>query len=119
MATNYHLLIYDLVSYKNELYRVPEPKFQPLIAELMKFSVIPESNNENLPSHKTLGATLNYNLPKISKLVKELQTELTLDFGNIPLKINKVIHVVHIHYSYGEVQQMSKEIRKRVQSESV
>jgi hypothetical protein len=118
MATNYYRLIFDLVSYKEELYRITAPKFQPLIAELKKFEIIPDIDNENLPSNKSLAAALNYKLPRMGLLIRDLHKRLIEDFMCKPLKIKDVVHVIHIQFSSRELNQMDKKVRLQFEKES-
>lgn len=117
MATKYWRIIHDLVSYKQELHRITDAKFQPLIIEIKKYEIVPESDDENLPSHKDLATVLNYSIPKISKLLKELLNKLIYDFRRNPLKIKEVTHIIHIDYSYEEQNRIDKQRKERIYSE--
>ena len=51
---NYYWLIYYLILLKNEFYRIEKNKYNALITELSKYTVLEDSDNDHLPSHKDL-----------------------------------------------------------------
>lgn len=69
---NYYRIIHSLVSLKEYLLKIESEKYKPLVDELMKYDIDPESDNDHLPSNKNLAEVLNFSQAKTNKLLKDL-----------------------------------------------
>jgi hypothetical protein len=118
MAANYYRIIRHLIHFKNEFSRIKQEKFKGLIDELNKYEIDPYSDNEQLPNHKTLAVTLNYNQTKMNGLIKNLLSELISSLSEPPVQIRKVIHRVYIHVPYDELHKLDKERVKDINQQS-
>jgi|WetSurMetagenome_2_1015567.scaffolds.fasta_scaffold59854_4 hypothetical protein len=99
---NYYRIIRQLVFLKDEFYRLEQEKYQDLINELSKYHIDPDSDNEHLPSHKTLAKDLNYSQTKMNRLIKDFHLALVTSFNDPPLIVNQYVHYVHIALPYDE-----------------
>ena len=112
MAAHYYKIIYNLLSLKNELYRIKEAKFAELINELRKHQIQRTEDDERIPSLVDLERNLGYKRAKISKLIKELNYELILSLaGDPPVIINRVVHHICIHEPTEELWHLSRKKR--------
>jgi predicted RND superfamily exporter protein len=116
MGANYFTIIHNLITLKNELYRVENPKFTELINELKLNEVSKGEDVEDLtPNVDLLAQNLGYKKPKLTKLIKELNYELIRSFAlDPPLQIKKVIHHIFIQKSDEELWQMPRTKREQM-----
>jgi len=109
---NYYRSIYYLILLKNEFYRIEKNKYKALIAELSKYTVLEDSDNDHLPSHKDLSKVLKYTQARTNKLLKDLHWALISDFTHKLLKIKECVHQIHIQFSYEEQNGKDKKRRE-------
>lgn len=116
--TNYYMLIYNLIRFKDEFHRITDKKFQPIISELSKYAIINDDYEEEFPDNKKLAVILSISQPKMNKLLKELYDELTYTFTRQPLIIKKSVCQIHIHLSDQEVEGMDRKRKEYFSNKS-
>jgi hypothetical protein len=116
--TNYYILIYNLIKFKDEFYRITDLKYQPLINELSKYNILGDDYDEKFPDNKKLATILPYSQPKMNKLLKEFYDELMYAFAEQPLIIKKSVCQIHIHLSYKEEEAMDRKRKEYFHNKS-
>jgi hypothetical protein len=109
MGANYYTIIKNLITLKNELYRVEDSKFASLINELKQYQIKRNEDDIQIPSLADLEQKLGYKRPRISSLIKGLNYELIRSLGaDPPIQIKQVVHHICIRQSSEETWHMPR-----------
>jgi hypothetical protein len=115
---NYYILVYNLIRFKEEFYRISDKKYQPIINELANYAIISNDYEEEFPNNKELAVKLSFSQPKMNRLLKELYDELISTFSRQPLKIRKSLCQIYIHFSFEEEEAMDRKRREYFSNKS-
>lgn len=93
---SYPLIIYNLVSLKNQFQYISDEKFQIVIKELSDYQIYPNSDNDHLPDHVQLAEKLGNKQAKMNQMLRDLLKKVLDDTNEHPFVINNLVHLIQI-----------------------
>lgn len=93
---SYRIIIFNLVSLKNQFQFIKDEKFQVVIKELSDFHIDHNSDNDHLRDHVQLAEKLGYKQGKMNQILKDLLKRVLEDFNERPLVVNNLVHIIQI-----------------------
>lgn len=93
---SYPLIIYNLISLKNQFQYILDEKFKIVIKELFDYQIYPNSDNDHIPDHVQLAEKLGYKQAKMNQILKDLLNRVLDDFNEHPLVVNNLVHIIQI-----------------------
>lgn len=94
--TNYYTLIHHLILHKEEFGRLKKTKYQDILQELSRYTLEPNSDNEDVPDHMMFAKALGFKQNRINSLLKEIYLDLIENIYFEPLVIKRYYHTIHI-----------------------
>jgi hypothetical protein len=110
--TDFNHLILSLIRIKEELYRVKEPKLQPLIGLLRTKNIKFIDGCDEVLTNKELAEELGITTTKCNSLLKMLGKEIKYSFFRNPLQVNEIECHICIGKHWRENHKSSNEQKK-------